>query len=253
MSLSQSLSAPSQTSLLYNVSDEACSGTCTGTCSGTCSSGDPANCAGTCDANCTGTCEFWVYSYEASRPDSSDTAQGSSTTRACSTQGVLPWSLVDYDTALNACTAAGLRLCTEAEWQMACGAETNVNDDIIANWEYPYHITNYDGGACNGIDFDTDNDGVTDEDVAMVTGGFEFGESTSQCVSPSGAVDMSGNLKEWTDTEIDTDSFRVKGGSYNNIEEGLTCDLAFAAFDRGQSFDNLGFRCCASLNPNPNP
>jgi len=58
--------------------------------------------------------------------------------------------------------------------------------------------------------------------------------------------DMSGNLKEWTGTEVDTDAYRVRGGSYDNVKQGLTCEFDFIAFDEDVEFPNLGFRCCSA-------
>jgi Putative metal-binding motif len=46
---------------------------------------------------------LWIYAYEASRADASDSRQGVVTQRACSRSGVLPWSHVTYDEALAAC------------------------------------------------------------------------------------------------------------------------------------------------------
>src|SRR5262249_54644551 len=62
----------------------------------------------------------WVYEYEAAHPDSSASSPGGLTTRACSKQGVLPWSGATQDQARLGCNAAGGRLCTAFEWQVSC-------------------------------------------------------------------------------------------------------------------------------------
>jgi hypothetical protein len=56
---------------------------------------------------------------------------------------------------------------------------------------------------------------------------------------------MSGNLREWTSTAVGTSAFRVRGGGYDNIEQGLQCDFSFIAFTPNTAFPNLGFRCCS--------
>ena len=63
-----------------------------------------------------------IFRWEASRPDSSAGAQGSTTTRACSKGGVLPWTNVTYPQARAACQAIGADLCSEQDWHRACSA-----------------------------------------------------------------------------------------------------------------------------------
>ena len=65
-----------------------------------------------------------IMKYEASRPDSSTTAQGISTATTCSRAGVLPWTNVKYPDAVNACLGVGGRICTENEWEQMCAVET---------------------------------------------------------------------------------------------------------------------------------
>jgi len=45
---------------------------------------------------------------------------------------------------------------------------------------------------------------------------------------------------------VDTDAYRVRGGSYDNVKQGLTCEFDFIAFDEDVEFPNLGFRCCSA-------
>ncbi|MGE3453889.1 MAG: MopE-related protein, partial [Kofleriaceae bacterium] len=65
-----------------------------------------------------------IMKYEASRPDATLTAHGSSSATACSREDVLPWVNITHPQAEAACTAIGARLCTEAEWQSMCEPET---------------------------------------------------------------------------------------------------------------------------------
>ena len=57
--------------------------------------------------------------------------------------------------------------------------------------------------------------------------------------------DMSGNLREWTSTEIGDDLRRIRGGGYDNVDDALTCRFDFWSQERDSYFFNLGFRCCA--------
>ena len=184
-----------------------------------------------------GTSTFYIYTYEASRPDATATGFGTASHRSCSRPGVFPWRTVTYAEASAACAAAGKRLCTEDEWQLACGGP--------AGLAFPYGDT-YDRDACNGRDVDLDCTAPDSDQVATTGRSFAcpIGAS-SQCVSPSGATDLSGNLREWTATPVGGTAFRVRGGGFDNIEEGLRCDFSFIAFEPDTAFPNLGFRCCA--------
>lgn len=62
-----------------------------------------------------------IFKYEASRPDATDTASGNTNTAIpCSKAGVIPWTNVKYPDAMSACERLGARLCTEADWALAC-------------------------------------------------------------------------------------------------------------------------------------
>jgi hypothetical protein len=191
-----------------------------------------------------GASTYYVYRYEASRPDATAGGFGSAEHRSCSRAGVLPWRNVTHAEATAACAAAGKRLCTEAEWQRSCAG--------AAGRLYPYGNV-YDEDACNGRDVDLDCVAPDSDDVAVT--GRAFGcpaPAVTQCVSQDGAIDLSGNLKEWTSTAVGASAFRVKGGAYDNIPQGLTCSFSFVAFAPDTAFPNLGFRCCSNT-PDPTP
>ncbi len=177
--------------------------------------------------------DFWIYSYEASRPDAQAGAVGTLTARACSKSGVLPWSNATFQEATNACTASGKRLCTAAEWYLACrGASSYV---------YPYGNT-YNAASCNGLDKGLGAAAPTGS-ITTCQGGY------------SGIYDMSGNLREWTNdprsdgTPPDPDGYTVRGGAYDNAAPGLRCDFTFAVMPPTFYFQNLGFRCCSNTAP----
>ncbi len=194
-----------------------------------------------------GATTYYVYKYEASRPDAQAGAFGQASHRSCSKPGVLPWRSVTQTEAAAACAATGKRLCTEAEWQYSCEGPTPLQD-------YPYSNT-YQPLACNGRDFDIDC-ATPDSDAVQPTG-YAYGDTntslagcqspaTTACVSREEAVDLSGNLREWTSTAVGSTAFRVKGGGFDTIKQGLTCDFSFLAFAPDVELPNLGFRCCSS-------
>ncbi len=182
--------------------------------------------------------DFYVYRHEASRPDASGAARGRSTARACGRGGVLPWTSVGLDEAVAACAAAGHRLCTADEWLAACeGASTNA---------FPYGAS-YEATTCNGADRDAIPGGGIDARVEP-TG------TLAMCRSEDGVLDLSGNVKEWTDdprgvSEGGTAIYVVRGGSFDSPRFGLTCatDLSRATVDT--LLPSIGFRCCRDDAP----
>jgi hypothetical protein len=192
-----------------------------------------------------GAFDFWMYRFEASRPDASATSGGILEYRACSNAAVLPWNRIDHAEAAQACARAGMRLCSEAEWQAAC--------EGAAGLSYPYGDA-YDPAACNGADFDADC-ALPDADRLMATGATLGCPPALQtaCVSPSGVVDLSGNLHEWTSEQVSMSpvAYRVRGGGNQTIAAGLTCQHDFIAFEETRRLDTLGFRCCSNTEPVP--
>jgi hypothetical protein len=185
--------------------------------------------------------DYYMYRYEASRPDATAALMGNATHRSCSKPSVQPWRSVDFDAATAACAAAGRRLCTEAEWQLACAGAGGL--------KFPYSNT-YDTDACNGNDHDANCSGV-DEDVCLATGtnyDCPGGATSPLCQSSFGAFDLSGNLKEWTSTMVSASplAYRIRGGAFDSISPGLTCQFNFLSAEPDYLFDNLGFRCCSN-------
>jgi len=187
--------------------------------------------------------DFWIDAYEASRPDATAGVAGTMEHRSCSVAGVLPWANATWIEANQACQDAGYRLCTEAEWQEACEGPSNL--------QYPYGM-GYDPDACNGNDYDPDCTGFDDDDVQPT--GTPYGcpaPGSSICESDYLALDLSGNLKEWTSTQVGSSpvTYRVRGGSYDNSAGALTCDFDFTSNEPDFFYFNLGFRCCSDTAP----
>ena len=178
--------------------------------------------------------DFYIYSDGASRPDANLTVPGVSDARACSRASVLPWSKATYKQAAQACKVAGKRLCTAAEWHLACAGTTAKT--------YPYGFS-YDKTSCNGLDMNLG--------LALPAG------ALAKCVgAATGLYDMSGNLREWTSQKVGStggtaskDIYVVRGGAYHTPSPGLGC-----AFDLSQAVEDVvlptvGFRCCSNTAP----
>jgi formylglycine-generating enzyme required for sulfatase activity len=76
------------------------------------------------------------------------------------------------------------------------------------------------------------------------------------CLSPAGAYDLSGNVKEWTSDPQGTSGppnneaiYVVRGGSYESPRLGLTCQTALSQATASTVLDGLGFRCCSDVAP----
>jgi hypothetical protein len=185
---------------------------------------------------------YFIDLYEASRPDASPSSVGVSTARACGKPGVLPWATLTQTQAATACTAAGMRLCSEDEWVRGCaGAAGN---------DFPYGNV-YDGNKCNGRDWNPACGGADGFEQVQPTAtpyGCPTLPGATQCVSADGLIDMSGNIKEWTST-ANGGSFVVHGGAYDNIEDGLSCAFDFVSLPPATMLSTVGFRCCSTLDP----
>ena len=181
--------------------------------------------------------DFYIYAYEAARPDATATSVGTANQRSCTKLGMQPWRNVSWSEADTACRAAGRRLCSEPEWQQACQG--------VASNPYPYGAT-YLPAGCNGKDYSPDC--VTPDQDTVQRSGRDYGcPSSAACRTPTGIYDLSGNLKEWTGTQVSSSParYRVRGGAYDSIADGLTCQFSFVAAETDYRYGNLGFRCCS--------
>ncbi|MBL6974879.1 MAG: SUMF1/EgtB/PvdO family nonheme iron enzyme [Deltaproteobacteria bacterium] len=167
---------------------------------------------------------YCVDRYEASRPDATEDDEGSNGSMALSRPGVMPWRVLDNATAQAACEAVGKRLCSPAEWEVACqGSDGTV---------YGYG-DDYEPHTCNGID--TFGGGGFHLDV---TGAFPG------CTNEWGVFDMNGNL--WEHVLGGTDK-TIRGGAYNCGDSKALhrCDYVPATWTPSAR----GFRCCRALVP----
>jgi hypothetical protein len=170
---------------------------------------------------------------------------GATGVRAVSLAGAVPQGYITGDQAAAACAAAGKRLCTDAEWLRACRGPSNL--------VYPYGDTR-DPGACNDARamhpaielFGTSADWIWSmlghpcinqlPDSLATTG------SHPACVTAEGALDMMGNLHEWTADSAGT----FRGGFYvDTVINGNGCLYVTTAHSTAHWDYSTGFRCCA--------
>ncbi|MEM9187558.1 MAG: MopE-related protein [Myxococcota bacterium] len=189
-----------------------------------------------------------VMAYEASRPDATASEQGLANTLACSNANRLPWTDVTWNEANNACCAlnssgtcsggsAEWRLCDSAEWTRACG-----NTADMCMWGYQNMCNTSQVTTCNGDEFDC-SAASGDQDCLFPTGSPSF-PMCRQVWTTGSIYDMSGNVREWTDTLAGAGRHEIRGGGFTNIEAGRTCAFDFTVADNSFSFPNVGFRCC---------
>jgi hypothetical protein len=181
----------------------------------------------------------YVSAYEASRPDATEASAGFLESRACARAGVLPWAHVTSVDAAAACQAAGLRLCTEVEWQRACA----ISAGTPCTWGKLTSCRTYVPTACNGNDLDGIPGGA-DDDVLLQTG------ALAMCAANwpvTGIFDLSGNLDEWASRAPGVHALR--GGSYHDSADGIRCQFSALASGSDWEAAHAGFRCCSSTAP----
>jgi hypothetical protein len=189
---------------------------------------------------------LWVYKYEASRADATDTKTGILTTRSCSRAGVLPWTNLTFQQAKTACEAAGFSLCSVNDWSSACKGPSN---DCTWSYTSSGNCQSYPSNganACNGQDLGA-QPGSPDTNALKPTG------SLANCYTDYGSAgrvfDLSGNAKEWTTDTMSPTQNPLRGGSYSNAPSGLQCDFDFSVGGPDLHLPNVGFRCCTSVAP----
>lgn len=140
-----------------------------------------------------------------------------------------PMINVTHEQAAHFCRWAGKRLPLEEEWEIAAGSALSLQ----RVFRYPWGDT-FEGVRVNGV-------GTAVGDTLPVETYSPNGDS------PAGAADMAGNVAEWTATAAPaaTESaaaYVVKGGSYQDGEEGLATNSRIAV-PGDESHPWLGFRC----------
>ena len=190
--------------------------------------------------------QFCIDKYEASRPDATASSPGTDNSYATSRPGVMPWMGVSFEDAQAACEAAGKRLCTPSEWELACRGP----DDT----EYSYGDT-YDPTACNGIDafcYCDSSSQCGDQDPCPFphcygTCGAAFHPvptgSFPSCTNGFGVYDINGNVWERVSDGAG------RGGAFNCLDSEALHKCSYVADWGLGARSNFGFRCCCTDCP----
>ena len=166
--------------------------------------------------------------------------------RAQSKRGVTPQAFISRVQAGAACAAAGKRLCSEAEWTLACKGPDPT--------QWPYGPTQM-VGRCN-------DDGINPV-PRLYGGGDVFHDhqmndprlntlprtvsrtgTHARCRGRYGIFDMVGNLHEWVQGGSGGRGV-FRGGFFADVLiNGHGCDYATRAHSPTYRGDSTGFRCC---------
>ena len=143
-------------------------------------------------------------------------------------RGVLPKGTLSWKDAQLACQTQGKRLCTEAEWILACeGPE----------WKgYPYGAE-YVSKQC------------ASKDRALGAKLVHSGAHET-CQTPDGVFDMTGNVWEWTQQDNGEGGVLRGGGSMLSAGLGRCRSRAFIS-DTPSTLVDVGTRCCLDVSTQP--
>ena len=184
--------------------------------------------------------------------------------KAVSVRGAQPQAYVDRPNAVLACTNAGKRLCTGAEWRAACKGTRNTT--------YSYGSV-YVAGICNagvpywppGLLNRSNNWEMLDprigplayphandfsHDVSADTPSFPMrgatGSDFPRCSNELKVFDLVGNLAEIvSDQPMGPELMVFVGGNYDRDLSAVTCDRVVDVHAAVYNDYSIGFRCCA--------
>ena len=181
----------------------------------------------------------------ATRPWSAYFNPGTRVLRAQSVPGAVPQGYITQLQAAAACSGAGKRLCTDAEWLRACRGPSSTT--------YPYGNARMPG-VCNdarsvhpavelyGTGASWIFSHIDSPCLNQLQPGLDLTGANTGCVSADGVFDMMGNLHEWTADPNGT----FRGGFYvDTAINGNGCLYATTAHPVTHWDYSTGFRCCA--------
>ncbi len=157
--------------------------------------------------------------------------------------GEKPVVMKTWYEAADACKVQGKRLCGDSEWTLACEGQERL--------PYPYGYER-NSQACNIDKPHPDVNEVAmanpltrDAEVTRLWQGEPSG-SRDACVSPFGAMDMTGNVDEWVVNESGVPyKSGLKGGYWGPVRD--RCRPMTTAHYESFVFYQIGFRCCADV------
>ncbi len=170
---------------------------------------------------------------------------GALTVRAIARPGQVPQGYISGKQAQVACQAAGKRLCTDAEWLRACKGPAgttypygaNLQAKVCNDSRAQHPAIEYFGTAAQWIWSKLGHPCLNQLPKSLAKTG-----AHPSCVAAEGAMDLMGNLHEWTADPAGT----FRGGFYVDTKlNGPGCLYATTAHDTGHWDYSTGFRCCA--------
>jgi hypothetical protein len=171
--------------------------------------------------------------------------------------GENPRVWVSFHEAKALCASVGKRLCRRSEWMLACEGPKRM--PFPWGWVRQPSPCNIDRAT---LDFDVYammKDDTREGELARLWQADRIG-SHPDCVSAYGAYDMSGNVDEWTDNQLDDPNTEfvstLNGGYWGPVRN--TCRLVTKSHGPDFKFYQVGFRCCADTTdgvpvPPPRP
>ena len=131
-------------------------------------------------------------------------------------------------------------MCDSSDWEVACEGGDS------CTWSYGATATcsTSQPTTCNGKEYDCNSSTSGDEDCLFTTGSPTFPACYADWDAAGNIYDMSGNVREWTNTSPAAGIYELRGGSFNTIEAGRRCQFDFTVAQSTFSHPSTGFRCC---------
>ncbi|MCC6526021.1 MAG: SUMF1/EgtB/PvdO family nonheme iron enzyme [Polyangiaceae bacterium] len=155
-------------------------------------------------------------------------------------EGALATVMNSWHDARKLCASAGKRLCTEAEWTLACEGPERLG--------FPYgEVRDADACPIDKISPIVNEErlfspATRDAELARLDQREPSG-ARPRCVSPYGVHDLTGNVDEWVDNETGQ-PFKgsLKGGNWGEYRNA--CRPVTRGHAEGFRYYQTGFRCC---------
>jgi sulfatase modifying factor 1 len=159
--------------------------------------------------------------------------------------GSIPTVMNSWRESKATCESLGKRLCTDAEWTLACEGPERLG--------FPYGLTR-DATACP-IDKPSPRvnearlfwSATQEAEIARLDQREPSG-SRPRCQSAYGVFDLTGNVDEWVVNESGRPyQSALKGGNWGEYRNA--CRPATLGHDEGFEYYQTGFRCCRAADP----
>jgi len=158
-------------------------------------------------------------------------------------RGARPHVMMRFVEAEASCASVGKRLCSEAEWELACEGPTH--RPWPYGWQKRVGVCNNDKPyrAYSEAKINSSDGGVRAAEVKRLWQGEPSG-SSPECESAFGVMDLVGNVEEWVVTTRPQWPHRssLKGGYWSKPWSG--CRGTNESHSPQFRYYEIGFRCC---------